>query len=235
MNIKIVLDQLAIWEDWRKRYKKYVPRIIEEASKGVNYYYWDSDVFKEYFEVVANCVASLKQGYFTIEERNILKRHWMDFAGLLQQIALEQNKPQFDLYREAHRVISSLIKSNRPASIHRLIAALQPNLLTTMVNEKWMDRTIKYLHNNMPDRISISGDYYARSYKVCKLLRDLYPERNPMDNITLPSQIYEQVITASAPKHSKKEEKKEDKGFDKNQVLKRINELEQQIANQKHN
>jgi len=64
------LSKIELWQDWRDNYGKLVPKFIDEAQKGLDYTEWATDVFNEFFEKTdKHCVSSLKQGYFTLEER----------------------------------------------------------------------------------------------------------------------------------------------------------------------
>ena len=74
MKFQEIIDNIDVWYNWIDQYKKYVPKFIEEAKTKVNYSDWDSEVFNEFFEKNRDqCVSSLQQGYYTYNEKQLIK------------------------------------------------------------------------------------------------------------------------------------------------------------------
>src|SRR5690606_9236970 len=97
------------------------------------------DVFNEFFNKSSGqCVSSLRQGYFSNDEKNKIKDNWSEIAPLIKQIASEQSIPQFELYNELKAKIRKWTNQDRRAATNRLIASLQPQQLCTIVNQNYL-------------------------------------------------------------------------------------------------
>src|SRR5690606_33541258 len=98
-KLKYYIDKINVWHDWKSRYENFVPKFINEASKGNDWQFWEEGVFTEYFErSYGQCVSSLKQGYFTNDEKKKIKDSWNELAPLIKAIALQQYSPSFENY-----------------------------------------------------------------------------------------------------------------------------------------
>jgi len=195
-TLKEIADEIEIWDGWRDQYGDFVPAFIEESKTGKHWKDWDADTFWEYFEKSNNqCVSSLKQGYFSGEEKKAIKINWFEIAPLLQTIALSQDEPLFEVYDELKKTIRKYTKQNRRASTNRLIAGLQPNLLCTIVNEDNIKVFIKKLNENVENcNIPITGDWFKNSNAVWRFFSENLKSSSIYENITLPWQIYEYLI-----------------------------------------
>lgn len=149
MKLKEIIKQTPVWDGWRNAYNKFIPQFIEEAKSKLSYKDWNQEVFKEFFERSSGqCVSSLKQGYFTNDEKNKIKENWNEISPLLKQIAESQEAPLWDVYQQIQSTIRKYTESNRKAATYRLIAGLQPQLLCTIVNEKNTRQLLSYLNKN---------------------------------------------------------------------------------------
>ena len=126
----------------------FVPKFIESAKACERWQDWDQDLFYEFFERGGDqCVSSLKQGYFTDEEKTKIKDDWNELAPMLKAIAESQDSPKWDVYEEIKVFIRQRTNQNRMAATNRLIASLQPNLLCTIVKESRLVETFNLMRN----------------------------------------------------------------------------------------
>lgn len=192
MDLQDIIQQIEVWEPWVENYKTMVPKFIEEASQNKDWSEWDKDTFDVYFnQLEGNPISSMKQGYFTLEQRDLIKSHWRDFSKDLQDIALSQTVPLFDKYEAITNKINSLYDGNRYASINRMIAGLQPQLLCTIVNGMHLNTFCYYLETYCEGKCKFEGDYFHKSHQICTLFNSLQPHRSYYENVTLPWQTYE--------------------------------------------
>lgn len=125
-----------------------MPKFIESAKACERWQDWDQDLFYEFFERGGDqCVSSLKQGYFTDEEKTKIKDDWNELAPMLKAIAESQDSPKWDVYEEIKVFIRQRTNQNRMAATNRLIASLQPNLLCTIVKESRLVETFNLMRN----------------------------------------------------------------------------------------
>lgn len=190
-----VISQLDIWEDWRKRYNYFVPQFIEEAKTGKNWTEWDKDIFYEFFEKSNNqCVSSLKQGYFTNKEKGNIRDNWEELAPLLQILALSQDEPRFDIYKQIKIFLRQYTSQDRRAATNRLVASLQPKLLCSVVNEHNMWQLFNYLKNNIGDveiPEFIGGDWFKNSFNLWQLYQFQIKDKDYSEIVTLPWETFE--------------------------------------------
>ena len=193
MKLNEIIQNIEVWSNWVNSYKKYVPRFIEEAKTKVHWQDWDKDVFKEYFERSSDqCVSSLKQGYFTKIEKDIIKKNWSELAVLLKKIADQQDYMDLVTYDEVKKWFGKHTSQNRKAAANRLIASLQPNLLCTIVNEGAL-RTLMQRINALDSdaKLKISWNWFENSNKVLNYFKEKVSHENVYDIMTYPWQTYE--------------------------------------------
>lgn len=192
--LKEYCNEIDIWDDWLNNYKKYVPNFIEEAKTKVSWQDWDKDVFSEFFERSNDqCVSSLRQGYFTKEEQDRIKLNWNEIYPLLKIIAENQENPQWEIYKELKTKIRQYTSQDRKAATNRLVASLQPNLISTIVSEGDLGDLINKINTYTTSNISYEGDWFKRSYNICKLFQQVLEPENNMDIITYPWQLLEHL------------------------------------------
>lgn len=193
-KIKKIISQIQIWKDWKESYKKFVPRFIDEAKTKSRWQDWDKDIFYEYFErSEGQCVSSLKQGYFSNQEKEKIKQNWeIEIAPILKKIAESQETLWINLYRNLDNAIRQHTSQHKRAAVNRLIAGLQPKILCTIVNPKDLNNAKKLINNLLPkDKKIKDKDYFEISNKVIELIKKIYPNDNVYDLVTIPWQLYE--------------------------------------------
>lgn len=190
MKLNEVIQNIDVWTNWVNSYKKYVPEFIEEAKNKEKWEDWDKDVFREFFEQSRNqCVSSLQQGYFTNDEKIKIKKNWNEIAPLLKKIAISQDEPLFDVYESIERNIRKYTTQHRRASTYRLIAGLQPKLLSTIVNKNNLGELFYYLKKYVDEPTpKTTGNWYKDSYNIAQYYKEHIKVENPMDLIAYPWQ-----------------------------------------------
>lgn len=194
MKLKDICDHLSVWEEWKNNYNHFVPQFIEEASKGGDWSTWKPEVFNEFFNRSSGqCVSSLRQGYFTKSEQEEIKRNWHELAPLFQTIALNQNNFNLDEYWKIKRIIRKFTKLDRRAATNRLIAALQPQMLCTIVNEGKIWSLFIMLKNHVTNfDLEWKANWFENSYQILKFFKNELNQDNGFEILTLPWQVFEE-------------------------------------------
>ena len=214
-SLKQYCSEIDLWDTWMNNYKKYVPLFIKEATTKTDWETWDEDVFKEFFERSnGQCVSSLKQGYFTKNERQQIKEHWNELAPLLKKIADSQYHPLWEVYQEIKQWIRRFTSQDRKAATNRLIASLQPNLLCTIVNEDNLWELFSKLetYTTVEHIDFVGGNWFINSHKISNLFQKVLQPQDAMDIVTYPWQVLEHLRYIQGEKNNTNnyiEEKKE--------------------------
>lgn len=176
---------------WAQSYKHFVPLFIQEVKTKTRWEDWDKDVFWEFFERPNDqCVSSLQQGYFSRDERVELKNHWNEISPLLKVIADNQDVPQWNAYDRLANVIRQYTKKNMRAAVCRLAAALQPQLLCTIVNDTKLCKLYKLMGKYVSEEIPLcKGSLFQKSRVMCRLFQSNLKDGNPMEIATYPWKI----------------------------------------------
>jgi 5-methylcytosine-specific restriction protein B len=191
MHLKDIIDRIEISTEWRDNYAEFVPKFIIEASTKHDWTDWDQEVFSEYFEKSKDqCVSSLQQGYFSHSERKDIKDNWNRLSPLLKKIAESQDIPLYEIYDQIRSVISDYTTVNREAGVNRMLAGLQPKLLSTIVSYSHLNELFHLLKNKSILAIPgyLSNDWCKDSNRVLKIFQTALPEYNYYDLITFPWQ-----------------------------------------------
>lgn len=190
-NLAYYCEQINCDDNWAQSYKHFVPLFIEEAKTKTHWEDWDKDVFWEFFERPNDqCVSSLQQGYFSRDERSDLKNHWDEISPLLRIIADNQSVPQWNIYDRLSNVIRQYTKKNMRAATCRLAAALQPQLLCTIVDDASLCRLYKLMGKYVSEKIPLcEGSLFHKSHVMCKLFQSNLKDGNPMEIATYPWKI----------------------------------------------
>ena len=183
--------QINCDDDWAQSYKHFVPLFIQEAKTKMRWENWDKDVFGEFFERPnGQCVSSLQQGYFSRDERGVLKNHWDEVSPLLKEIADNQEVPQWGAYDQLTNVIRQYTKKNMRAATCRLAAALQPKLLCTIVDDKKLCRLYQLIRKYVSEDITwCKGSLFHKSHVMCRLFQSNLKDGDPMEIATYPWRI----------------------------------------------
>lgn len=191
--LKDLITQIDIWEEWRKSYERFVPLFIQEAATGKEWKEWNQEVFYEFFEKAREqCIASMQQGYFSNDEKEKIKENWHELAPLLQILAQDQNYPYFDIYKKIKDFIRKYTIQNKKAASNRLIASLQPQFLSTIVNEDMLKDLYGYLNLVTDDfELKYSGDWFQDSFKILSRVQEASGIENVYEIVTIPWQLYE--------------------------------------------
>ena len=188
-----IIEKLEWWTGWRDNYRRFFPLFIEEAKTKERWQDWDREIFNEFFERSSGqCVGSLKQGYFSYEERERIKAGWEQVGPLLKRIAEQQDEPDFDAYYKLKGVLRTFTNVDRRAATNRLIASLQPKLLCTVVSERYLYELFEYLScQTGAELVYVGGDWFLNSYRLWRYYQEQLSDRDYWDIMTLPWETYE--------------------------------------------
>lgn len=200
MELQDIISKIEIWQEWHDNYCHFVPLFIESARLCENWKDWNKDLFHEFFERgYAQCVSSLKQGYFTKEEQIKIKQDWNELAPMLKTIAESQDKPLWDIYNKIKKFLRERTSQDRRAATNRLIASLQPNLLCTIVQEDCLNETFRLMRNarlkDVPDPDSQS--WFESSNRLLSYFKDKLKSNSAYDICTYPWQVRDYLINLS--------------------------------------
>lgn len=190
-NLAYYCERIDRDDDWAQSYKHFVTLFIQEAKTKTRWEDWDKDVFWEFFERPNDqCVSSLQQGYFSRDERSELKNHWGEISPLLKVIADNQDIPQWSAYDQLANVIRRYTKKNMRAATCRLAAALQPQLLCTIVDDKSLCRLYQLMEKYVSEDIPVcEGSLFHKSHVMCRLFQSNLKDGNFMEIATYPWKI----------------------------------------------
>lgn len=192
MKLKELIEQISFWKDWQKIYRENVSLFIQEAQNCDAWDEWDKGVFDEYFHRAnKQSVSSIRRNYLSKKEQSTIKEHWHEVAPLLKRIALEQDEPQFDLYRKLESVIHSYNDSSKKrAAVHRMIAGLQPKLLTTIVSATLLRDLYVRLNKVQVEGVpSYTGDWFVDSHSMMIFFREQLNDYETLEIATYPWQV----------------------------------------------
>lgn len=119
-----------------------------------------------------------------------LKNHWGRRSPLLKIIADNQDVPQWDAFDRLANVIRQYTKKNMRAATCRLAAALQPQLLCTIVDDKSLCRLYQLMAKYVSEDIPVcEGSLFHKSHVMCRLFQSNLKDGNPMEIATYPWKI----------------------------------------------
>ena len=200
MEIQDIISKIDIWQEWHDNYCHFVPLFIECAKSCENWKDWNKDLFHEFFERGGDqCVSSLQQGYFTKEEQIKIKEDWSELAPMLKAIAENQDEPLWDIYNKIKTFLRERTSQDRRAATNRLIASLQPNLLCTIVQERYLNETFSLMRDaglkDVPE--FVSNNWFKSSYLLLAYFKDKLKSDSAYDICTYPWQVREYLINLS--------------------------------------
>lgn len=200
MELQDIINKIDIWQEWHDNYCYFVPKFIESAKTCESWQEWDKDLFYEFFERGGEqCVSSLKQGYFTNEEKAKIKEDWSELSPMLKTIAESQGEPLWDIYDKIKSFLRERTSQDRKAATNRLIASLQPNLLCTIVQESYLKETFNRMRDaglkDIPEFDSYS--WFKSSYLLLAYFKDKLKSYSAYDICTYPWQVRKYLINLS--------------------------------------
>lgn len=200
MKLQDIINKIDIRQEEHDNYCYFVPKFIESAKACESWQDWDQDLFYEFFERGGHqCVSSLKQGYFTNEEKAKIKDNWNELAPMLKAIAESQDSPKWDVYEEIKVFIKQRTNQDRRAATNRLIASLQPNLLCTIVKESCLVETFNLMRNvGIEDVPEIdSNSWFKRSYSLLTFFKSKLKCNSVYDICTYSWQVRDYLKNSS--------------------------------------
>ncbi|MDR6368882.1 MoxR-like ATPase [Chryseobacterium bernardetii] len=220
MTFTELIDKIEIWDHWQGEYTRFVPQFVAEASTGKNWEDWDNDLFYEFFMRSADqCVSSLRQGYFTHAEKDLIKRSWPELSTLLQKIALSQEQPLFETYHQIKELIRMYTGNNKKAATNRLIAGLQPQLLCTIVNQDKLGQLVYLLNTHVEDfKMELTYDWFEDSHHLLQIFKEKL-DKNGFEIVTLPWQVYDYFQEQNNPSFKEQNDMSENKLEQQIQIL----------------
>lgn len=220
MTFTELIDEIEIWEPWKGEYNRFVPQFVAEASTGKNWEDWDTELFYEFFMRSADqCVSSLRQGYFTHAEKDLIKNNWPELSALLQKIALSQEQPLFETYHQIKELIRMYTGNNKKAATNRLIAGLQPQLLCTIVNQDKLGQLVYLLNTHVEDfKMELTYDWFEDSYHLLQMFKEKL-NKDGFEIVTLPWQVYDYFQEQNTPSSKEQNDMSENKLEQQIQIL----------------
>jgi len=143
-----------VFFDWFSKYKERVNLFKQQAIDNN----WTDEIFQSLVKDVDNGISSLQQGNFTWNEFEKIKINWPDIQPIIKNIA-EKNEINQAEYKTIFDFIAKQTDVNRPSGTNRIIAALLPNYVTSVVNYKYLKNVIHNLKNEFPDYPEIHNDW----------------------------------------------------------------------------
>jgi|GEM_PF-2561432 len=163
-------------DEWGKMYEEYVPLVIADAGAGKMPDEWSDMTFYHFLEDFGNDhpIATLRQGQFTLSEREEIKSHWKDwgFCSILQKIAQSQDTPCWDLYDELENTFNQHTRMRHVAAISRMVITLQPKLFSSIASAKYCDQLVALMRENKIENFDYEN--YNFGSDVCGTLRKNY-------------------------------------------------------------
>lgn len=163
------------WTSWRDAFVAFAPKAIECALRGGNWTDWDPEVLNSFLSNnKGNPIASIgmPQGRFSGQEVEVLKANWSEIAPILKDIASNQTELREELYSKLINKIEPLCTMRRFSAMHRMIVALQPGLLTSIVNRNDLYSLCSLINKYTDEQTSFTGTYFQISHKVYNLIKE---------------------------------------------------------------
>lgn len=199
---ELICDVKAdVWDDWRQNFDKYVPIFIRECKAATHWSNWPEDSLNKFLSSDNdNPVSKIRtpQGKFSQDEIYAIKEHWDEIIPILKAIADNQNSLQLELYLQLERKICEYTNLKRWSAIHRMIAGIQPELLTTIVNQTHLKELCQNLESFTDIHHRFFGNYYEKSNQLMSLIKTETPDLNCYDIPTYAWQLH--VILEDAKK-----------------------------------
>ena len=149
-----------VFFDWFPSYKKSVQEYKEQAINNN----WTDTVFQKLLkDTTKNGISDLQQGNFTWEEFKKIKNNWSEIQPIIKSIA-EENQISKVQYKEILVFFGKQTSGNRPSGTNRVVAAFLPNIVTTVVNYRYLRDVIAKLKNRFPDYPKIQEEWLTDNF-----------------------------------------------------------------------
>lgn len=149
-----------VFFDWFPSYKKSVQEFKEQTINNN----WTDTVFQKLVkDTTKNGISDLQQGNFTWEEFEKIKNNWSEIQPIIKSIA-EENQISKAQYQEILVFFGKQTSGNRPSGTNRVVAAFLPNLVTTVVNYRYLRDVIANLKNRLPDYPIIQEEWLSDNF-----------------------------------------------------------------------
>lgn len=153
-------NQHWVFFDWFPSFKKSVQQYKEQAINNN----WTDVVFQKLVkDTTKNGISDLQQGNFTWEEFGKIKSNWVEIQPVIKTIA-EKNEISESQYKQIANFFGKQTAGNRPSGINRVVAAFLPNVVTTVVNYKYIRDVIAKLKNRLPDYPEIEEEWLTDNF-----------------------------------------------------------------------
>lgn len=153
-------DKHWVFFNWFPSYKKSVQEYKGQAINNN----WTDTVFQKLIKnTTQNGISDLQQGNFTWEEFERIKSNWADIQPVIKTIA-EKSEITKAQYKEIVDFFGKLTTGNRPSGTNRVVAAFLPNVVTTVVNYRYLRDVIAKLRNRFPDYPRIKEEWLTDNF-----------------------------------------------------------------------
>lgn len=168
-------------EGWTELHNRWVPRFQHEAISKANWQDWEPEVLEELLYKRRNCVSSLRAGYFSRSQIQLILDAWAEVGPMLKQMA--QSPDTFlgqDFYDRFDTTLLRITTQKGNAmysAVHRLAAALQPNVFSTVCSSRFLGWGFALLHKYAKGDIpKYTGNWYIDSHAFLELVHKAFPE-----------------------------------------------------------
>ena len=195
MKLNTIFPEVFANDGWGKSYAQYVPKFIEYAKNKTAIADWERED-REQFLASENCVASLKQGNFTHEQRQLIVNAWSDsFKEPLYDIVTSDSyKSQtcMNLFEKIIKITTQNGGKNMWAAAIRFIAAFQPKNLSTVVTANNLRELYNILRPfGMPE--FNGGTDLDFSHHIQEYINEQYPNDDIYLRSTYSWRFYEKI------------------------------------------
>lgn len=155
-----LLNEHWVFFDWFPFYKSCVTEYKEQAVSNK----WTDVVFQRLVkDTTDNGISDLRQGNFTWEEFEKIKNAWHSIQPVFKKVA-ENNEISVFEFKEIVNFFGKQTNGNRPSGTNRVVAAFLPNVVTTVVNYKYLRYTIEKLQTKCLDYPEIQNDWLLDNF-----------------------------------------------------------------------
>ncbi|MGB5988759.1 MAG: AAA family ATPase [Marinifilaceae bacterium] len=149
-----------VFFDWFPLYKHSVQEYKVQAVNNN----WTDTVFQKLVkDTTENGISDLRQGNFTWEEFEKIKNNWSAIQPVIKIIAKE-NKISKAQYQKIIAFFRKQTSGNRPSGTNRVVAAFLPNIVTTVINYRYLKDVITKLKDRLSDYPEIQEEWLTDNF-----------------------------------------------------------------------